>query len=106
MRTTSTLLGAALVAAPLLFALPMASAVAQEDEEAICADRSKVTESLIGQWGELPAVVGRTQTEVLEVWLNPQTGTWTLVVTSEAGVSCIGAAGSEGQVIKENPVLS
>ncbi|MGF1626641.1 MAG: hypothetical protein ACFCVH_17300 [Alphaproteobacteria bacterium] len=103
MRTISTLLGAALVAVPLLFSWPMASAVAQEEQ--VCADRPRLTASLIGQWGELPAVVGRTQTQVMEVWLNPETGSWTLVITSEAGISCIGAAGSDGQAIKENPVL-
>jgi hypothetical protein len=104
MRKTSTLVGAALTAVPLLLLLPMASASAQDEQ--VCADREEVTASLIGQWGELPTVVGRTPTQVMEVWLNPETGTWTLVITSPTGVSCINAAGEDGQVIKENPVLS
>lgn len=104
MRKTLTLLGAALAATPLLLAPAMASA--QSPDGPVCAERARMTESLIGQWGELPAVVGRTPTQVVEVWLNPQTGTWTLVVTSESGVSCINAAGSDGQLIPENPVLS
>ena len=104
MRKTSTLVGAALTAVPLLFGLPMATASAQD--AAVCAERAQVTASLIRQWGELPAVVGRTPTQVMEVWLNPETGTWTLVITSANGVSCINAAGFEGQVITENPVLS
>ena len=104
MKRVSTLLGTALLAVPLLLSLPTAPAVAEE--ETVCVERSRMTATLIGQWGELPAVVGRTNNEVMEVWLNPQTGTWTLVITTESGQSCIGAAGHDGQIIEENPVLS
>jgi|HigsolmetaAR201D_1030396.scaffolds.fasta_scaffold83771_1 hypothetical protein len=105
MRKTLRTFGAALATAPLLLAPNMAGAQ-QPASGPVCAERPKVTEALITQWGELPAVVGRTANQVMEVWLNPETGTWTLVVTSQNGVSCINAAGSDGQVIKENPVLS
>lgn len=104
MKRVSALLGTALLAVPLLLSVPMASAVA--DDETVCVERSRLTATLIGQWGELPAVVGRTSTEVMEVWLNPQTGTWTLVITTASGQSCIEAAGSDGQIIEENQVLS
>lgn len=104
MKRVSTLLGTALLAVPLLLSLPMNAALA--DDEVVCTDRTRLTASLIGQWGELPAVVGRTSDQVMEVWLNPETGTWTLVITSESGQSCIGAAGRDGQIIEENSVLS
>lgn len=58
-----------------------------------CASTQAVIETL-SKYGEQRVFVGQMSSEqVVEVWANPQTQTWTTVVTSATGVSCLMAAG-------------
>lgn len=46
------------------------------------------------------SVVGRgiSSGNIAEVWANPSTGTWTLVVVTPAGVGCIAGHGTNWEI--------
>jgi hypothetical protein len=84
MRTILTLILAAAIAAP---------AAAQTKR---CAEREMITERLTSGYGETFAGGGmRNQESIFEVWLSPENGTWTILMTTPDGRSCVMAAGTD-----------
>ena len=75
-------------------------------QEPLCLPREHMVATLVGSWGELPTAAGRSLTQEVEFWLNPVTGTWTVLVTGPDAISCIHAAGGAGRLIEETPVLT
>ncbi len=62
--------------------------------QAACAPRAAVLESLAAKYGETPIAAGVTDRALLiEVLASGDGGTWTIIATSPAGVSCFIAAG-------------
>jgi len=94
-KTTFALLSAA-AAVALLSVQPMPAATAQDTP---CAERTNVVSTLDSQYKESPRAIGLVSKEaVLEVFVS-ETGTWTVVVTDPAGVSCVLAAGQSWEEI-------
>ncbi len=81
------LLTAALVAA---FFVP-ASALAMPQ----CNTRDSVLRQLADKYGEVPVALGVTHNGgLIEVFAAPNGKTWSIIVTSPQGMSCLVAAGS------------
>lgn len=59
-----------------------------------CAPTPAAYEALSGQFGESRVWMGATDTHgvIAEVWANPETGSWTWVVTGQ-GQTCLVAQG-------------
>lgn len=75
-------------AALLLLSLPVQA-------QSYCAEREVVVERLSGGFGEGLAAGGlRSESQVLEVWAAPDTGTWTVLITQTDGQTCVMASGT------------
>lgn len=73
-----------IIAASVLLAAP---ATAQTQPN--CSPRDEVDEFLSEQWGEVPHVVALgSNGSIVEFFANPETGTWTIVITAPNGWSC------------------
>lgn len=85
MRLISTaLLVAAAAVSPL-------SAIAQAN----CAARDVVVDRLASGFGEKLAGAGlRNSTSIFEVWMSEEKGTWTILLTTADGQSCVMASGT------------
>lgn len=61
---------------------------------AACQQRDDVLKHLAGKYSEAPVAVGVTNTGgLVEVLSSGEEGTWTIIVTSPTGLSCLMAAG-------------
>jgi len=59
-----------------------------------CNERDNVLELLAKKYKEAPIAAGVTNTGALvEVLNDPKSGTWTIIVTTPQGMSCLVAAG-------------
>ena len=59
-----------------------------------CADRERVVERLAATYGESRQSIGLApNNSVVEVFASLETGTWTITVTSPAGMTCLVASG-------------
>ena len=77
----------AIAAALAAFSLP---AFAQPQ----CASREQVVTILTEKFQEAPQMRGMTESgSMIEIWANPETGSWTAVVSHPDGRSCIAADG-------------
>ncbi|MEM1386855.1 MAG: hypothetical protein AAF748_12950 [Pseudomonadota bacterium] len=60
-----------------------------------CAPREKMVETLASKYGEVLAAGGlRGEKHVVEIWAAPDTGSWTAIVTTAQGISCVMASGT------------
>ena len=86
----SPLILRAAAAAGLALAAPQAAA----PQARPCADRAQVVERLAERFGETLQSMGMHSNDgLLEVYASAETGTWTILVTSPDGRSCLLAAG-------------
>jgi hypothetical protein len=84
----------AALATGLAAALAGAQAAKADEDGAQCRDRNKVIDHLAGKYEEAPVAVGVTSTGgLVEVLTSNDGGTWTIIVTSPTGLSCLMAAG-------------
>lgn len=61
-----------------------------------CIPRDAAVDTLANRCGESPVVGGLSERGVfLEVWANEETGSWTAVITTPDGVSCLVDAGDD-----------
>ena len=69
-----------------------------------CAPRSVVVERLLTGYGEQPRTIalGANNT-IVEQFANEETGSWTIIVTNTAGITCLVAAGEAWQLIDPEP---
>lgn len=59
-----------------------------------CAPRAVVVDRLASEYGETRQSIGLgANNQVVEVFASTTTGTWTIVVSTAAGASCVVAAG-------------
>ena len=64
-----------------------------------CGNHEKIVDFLGNKYKESRRIMGVVNsTAVMEIFMSPQ-GTWTIVITSTDGQSCITAAGEEWQDI-------
>lgn len=80
-------------------ALALASAglvVAPAQAQTNCGLRDIVVKRLESGYGEGLAAGGlHSDSQVLEVWAAPKTGTWTVLITSADGRTCVLASGTD-----------
>lgn len=68
-----------------------------------CADRERVVERLADAYGESRQSMGLAlNNSVVEVFASLETGTWTIVVTSAAGLTCLVASGQSFERFNES----
>jgi hypothetical protein len=78
----------ALAAATLLQAAPSAA------QNMLCGQRDIVVNELTGRYGEEVRGMGLAhQNRIVEVFVSEETGSWTIIVTSPNGTTCLMAAG-------------
>jgi hypothetical protein len=72
--------------------------------EVLCSTRSMMQERLSVQFRAERAAMGmRDADSMMEVWTEPQTGDWTMVVNYASGTSCIVAMGSAWETLQAPP---
>lgn len=85
----------AIVAAGLILSCGVQPAVAQSQ---YCAPRDRIVTELTKKHGESRQSVGlQRNSQVMETWANPSTGSWTIIVSLPTGLSCLVAAGEAFQ---------
>ncbi|MEO0680808.1 MAG: hypothetical protein AAF192_10365 [Pseudomonadota bacterium] len=92
LRSLPLLLGAAtLVGATLSFS---PAAAESGPRASICGERNAVVKRLEAEFGETRRGYGLQRgASVVEVFASEDSGSWTIIVTNPAGVSCLVAAG-------------
>ncbi len=82
---------------PELAAVPVAPVAAPQPaptQPMACRPHDEVIEHLAWRYGEAPVALGVTNKGALvELLSKPDGGTWTLIVTTPQGMSCLVAAG-------------
>ncbi len=74
--------------------LATAAHAAAEAQARACADRASIIERLETQFGEVRQAMGLNRANaVVEVFASAETGTWTILVTTPNGMSCLIATG-------------
>lgn len=68
-------------------------------EEVTCGPTEIVYGVLGGQFGEHRIGMGMRGDVLVEVWVNPTTGSWTIVTTNAAGVSCLASSGLDFEYV-------
>ena len=67
-----------------------------------CGERTAVAERLASGYGETRQSVGlAANNSMIEVYASDATGTWTIVVTTAAGTTCLVASGTNYQTLAE-----
>ncbi|MFC4671139.1 hypothetical protein ACFO5X_21495 [Seohaeicola nanhaiensis] len=85
-----------------LLALTAAPSSAQQTQN--CAPRDVVVERLADGYGESRQSIGiGAQGAVVEVFASTDTGTWTITVTTPAGLTCLVASGQSFEALAEGP---
>lgn len=73
-----------------------------------CHDANEIAKQLGNKYDEAPVAFGlQSNGHLLQVYASEDKGTWTVVSTSPAGVSCIVAAGKRWESlphVKEDPM--
>ncbi len=77
------------------FVLGVAALTPPALAQSTCAPREALIKQLDGKYKETLTGGGlRNDNQVLEIWTAPETGTWTALLTSANGLSCILATGT------------
>jgi hypothetical protein len=67
-----------------------------------CGGHKRIIEALAGKYSEAPKAIGTVgQKRVMEVYVS-KAGSWTILVTSADGNSCIVAAGQDWEDVPHN----
>ena len=69
--------------------------------EILCDDTTKIAKLLVEEYKEVPVVVGSTDNvygNIMTFWTNPETRTWTILVTKK-DKSCVLDAGGKFEVV-------
>lgn len=81
----------------LLIALAATPAAAQDT----CGPRQRVVEFLQGNYNETRQAIGLSASGAVVEWWQSQEGTWTIVITSAAGISCMVDGGDSAALLLE-----
>ena len=80
------------LASVVAMAVPMQAAAQGE----YCAARAVIVDALVLKYGEAMIMVGQQgPNTIIELFGNPATGSWTVITTNRAGVSCLMGAGDK-----------
>ena len=92
----------AIIALVGLFAMPAAAAEAAiEGQEMLCNKRGEVMKNLTANYNEAPVALGMASNGgVLEVLSSKDGATWTVLLTTPDGNSCLVAMGNSWESVK------
>lgn len=97
MKRTIGSLALLAAAAAVLIAGP-----ARAQQSNACAPRAQVVEKLAQKYGETRHSIGLgSNNAVMEVFASQETGTWTITVTTTAGMTCLVASGQAFEALAE-----
>lgn len=65
-----------------------------------CMDRQEFADAAKDRYGEYPVFHGVMPEAIVEVWLNEETGTWTVTLTLPNGMACVPAVGRRGALVE------
>ncbi len=83
-------------AAVLAFATLVFLAPDSRAQESLCLDREKLAQALDGRYSEKPVAAGLNSAgKLLEVFASGDGASWTMIVTTPEGVSCVIATGEQ-----------
>jgi len=82
--------GMVFVAAVMFY--PRPAAALMRPGPSICGERSKVVESLEGDFGEVQRGYGVMNGKIVELFVG-EDGVWTMLLTDAAGISCLVSMG-------------
>ena len=69
-----------------------------------CGPRDAVVARLAERFGETRQSIGLgADNAVMEVFASAETGTWTITVTTAAGLTCLVASGQAFEILAETP---
>lgn len=92
MTTPTTIAAATAVISTLLTASPTFA------QGATCGDRAAIVAALESRYGEARLGAGLMQNgAVLEVYVSPERGSWTVLASLPTGQTCVVAAGTDWQ---------
>ncbi|EIE48872.1 hypothetical protein AL036_00360 [Salipiger aestuarii] len=75
---------------------------ARAEQVNACAPRDQVVEKLARTYGETRQSIGLgSNNAVMEVFASDTTGTWTITVTTTAGMTCLVASGQAFEALAE-----
>ena len=84
------------------FAALAAAAGAEAQTARNCAERAVVVERLAEGYGETRQSIGLgANNSIVEVFASAETGTWTITVTTPAGLTCLVATGQAFEATAE-----
>ncbi len=96
-----------LTAAAAAFFMLVGPAVGQEGPQSrgrVCAAHDKIVQSLESAWGETQAGLGINSAGALvEVFVNADHTTWTIIVTRPNGWSCVVTSGRDWRTAQPKP---
>ncbi|PKP85855.1 MAG: hypothetical protein CVT80_00385 [Alphaproteobacteria bacterium HGW-Alphaproteobacteria-2] len=95
---------AALAALAGLGALVLWALASPAEAQAACGGRSEMVRRLAQGFGEVQVGSGLSGERIVEVWAAPDGGTWTILVTTPGGISCLAAAGEGWVAAPDVPV--
>lgn len=90
---------------PIITVILLFTSHAGAQETAVrCAPRGNVIDKLIKKFGEKQVSWALTkENKVIETFSNPKTKSWTILVTSTNGSTCLLAAGEEFNLVADKP---
>ncbi len=88
--------------AAIALALSAATALPLSAQTRNCAERERVVERLSGTYGESRQSIGlAANNQVMEVFANLESGSWTVTVTLPSGLTCLIASGMAFEEVEE-----
>ena len=95
---------ARLLRAAAILGLAFGAPASGHAQERSCAARSQVVERLAARFGETLQSLGmQSAVGLVEIYASPATGTWTILLTSPDGTSCLLAAGEAWESLAPRP---
>ena len=74
-------------------------------QQAQCAERRTIVESLQAKYGETRQSIGLAQNNgVVEIFASTRTGSWTILFTSPNGSTCLVASGQNYENVGDPPL--
>lgn len=91
----------------LLLASALAALFALPVHAQSCAPRDLVIHRLADAFGESVQTIGLgSDGGIVETFASPETGTWTITVTTPNGTTCLVASGQSFELLKPQPIGS
>ena len=78
--------------------------VATGAQQTNCGPREGIVERLAEKYQETRQAIGLGMNNtVLEMFANTESGTWTIIVSSPSGISCVAAVGGDFALLAAKP---